>query len=114
MQPEQAKDDLQQPEPTYNEQEQMQNDNHTLRLFYNMKKSVLFSSMFYAQHHSNIASWRIMMEIEHQTYINYYHIYLLLDIVFAVYVANHCDTCKSTYARLKSTLQIKIDISITF
>ena len=33
MQPEQAKDDLQQPETTYNEQEQMQNDDYALRLF---------------------------------------------------------------------------------
>ena len=69
MQPEQAKGDLQQPETTYNEQKQMQNKDHTLRLFYNMKKSVLFSSMFYAQYHSSVASWRITMEIERQVII---------------------------------------------
>ena len=43
------------------------------------------------------------MIIERQTFI-YYHVYLLRDIEFISYVANHFDIRKFTFARQKSTL----------
>ena len=53
------------------------------------------------------------------TYLLYYHVYLLRDIKFTGYVANHFDTRKLTFARQKSTLWIKqkksnFDIDKTF
>ena len=47
-----------------------------------------------------------MVEIEPQTLL-YYHVYLLWDIKFTVYIANNFDTRKLTFAREKSTLWIK-------
>ena len=56
--------------------------------------------------HSSIASRRIIVKIECQTFL-YYYMYLLRDTKFTGYVANHFDTRKLTFARQKSTLWIK-------
>ena len=61
----------------------------------------------------SMALWRIIMEIQDQTFINY-HVYLLQDIKFAGYVTNHLDTPKLTFARQKLTLWIKLDLNIKF
>ena len=45
------------------------------------------------------------MKIERQTFL-YYHMYLLQDIKFTGYVANHFDNPKLTFARQNSTLWI--------
>ena len=47
-----------------------------------------------------------MVKIERKTFV-YYHIYLLRDMKFTGYVANHFDTLKLTFTRQKSTLSIK-------
>ena len=44
-----------------------------------------------------------MVKIERQTFV-FYNVYLLRDIKFTRYVANHFDTRKLTFARQKSTL----------
>ena len=59
-----------------------------------------------------------MVKIERQTFL-YYHVYLLRDIKFTGYVANHFDTRKLTFAWQKWTLRIKqknsnFDINKTF
>ena len=82
-------------------------------------QSVLFSNMFFTQllqfdcSHSNIASCQIMTKIEHQTFI-YYHAYLLRNIEFVEYVANHFDTHRLTFARQKSIIWIKLDMKMKF
>ena len=48
--------------------------------------------------YSCIPSWRIITEIERQTFI-YYPLHLLRDIKFAGYISNHLDTCKLTFAK---------------
>ena len=53
--------------------------------------------------HSSIASWKIVMEVERQTFI-YYHGHLLRDVTLAGYFVNHLDTCKLTFVRRKATL----------
>ena len=45
--------------------------------------------------HSSIASWRITVKIQRQTFV-YHHVYLLRDIKFTGYVANHFDARKFT------------------
>ena len=52
-----------------------------------------------------------MVKIDSQTFL-YYHVYLLRDIKFTGYVANHFDTRKLTFARQKPTLPIKQKESI--
>ena len=52
--------------------------------------------------HLSIASWRIMVKIERETFV--YHVYLLWDIKFTGYTANHFDTHKFTFLRQKTTL----------
>ena len=47
-----------------------------------------------------------MVKLDSQTF-PYYHVYLLRDIKFTGYVANHFDTRKLTFARQKPTLPIK-------
>ena len=66
-------------------------NNQILRLFYSMGQLVLFSHTFSTQH---LVARIIMMKIECRTFL-YYHVYLLPDIKFTGYVANHFDTCKS-------------------
>ena len=58
-----------------------------------------------------------MLKVECQTL--YYHVYLLRDIKFTGYVANHFDTSKLTFVTKKLILRIKykksnFDIDKTF
>ena len=52
-----------------------------------------------------IQTWRIMVKIEHQTFV-YYYMRLLWDMKFTGYIANYFDTCIFTFVRQKSILWI--------
>ena len=93
------------------------NNKQIFRLFHSMGQSFLFSNLFSTQQLiAIIVSWRIMVRIKCQIFV-YYHVYLLQDIKFTGYVANHFDTRKFTTLWIKQKQKKKKkknDIDKTF